>query len=162
MNTTEQYQVLKAGAGDYDAVMQLYAELHAHDLPLPHERGQTVWQHILSADNLHLFLLWQQQQALASTYLNIIPNLTRGGAPYAVIENVVTAATHRGQGIGQLIMQHTLDAAWQAGCYKVMLLTGSSNPATHGFYRRCGFDGDTKHGYIARPADISAPPGESN
>ena len=47
-------------------------------------------------------------------------------------------------------MAATLDTAWSRGCYKVVLLTGSSNPSTHAFYRACGFSAGTKTGYVAK------------
>jgi hypothetical protein len=47
-------------------------------------------------------------------------------------------------------MDHTIREAWRRGCYKVMLLTGSKNPATHAFYRACGLTPDVKTGYVAR------------
>ncbi|WP_250574546.1 GNAT family N-acetyltransferase [Nonomuraea sediminis] len=85
------------------------------------------------------------------TYLNVIPNLTRSASSYAVIENVVVEETLRGTGLGRQIMAGTLRAAWKAGCYKAMLQTGSSKPATHAFYRACGFSSDSKTAYLARP-----------
>jgi hypothetical protein len=33
-----------------------------------------------------------------------------------------------------------------------MLMTGSRNPATHAFYKACGFSADAKTAYLARPA----------
>ena len=84
-------------------------------------------------------------------YLNVIPNLTRGGAPYAIIENVVVDEAHRGQGIGKQIMAATLDVAWDAGCYKAELTTGSQRESTHAFYRACGMSSDSKTAFIARP-----------
>jgi len=33
-----------------------------------------------------------------------------------------------------------------------MLLTGSRNPATHAFYRACGFSSEYKTGFTARPS----------
>ena len=39
-------------------------------------------------------------QLVASCNLAVIPNLTRGGRAYGVIENVITDAAHRGQGRG--------------------------------------------------------------
>jgi GNAT superfamily N-acetyltransferase len=48
-------------------------------------------------------------------------------------------------------MAATLQAAWDAGCYKAMLQTGSRRPATHAFYRACGFSPDAKTAYLARP-----------
>ena len=98
-----------------------------------------------------LLLLEVDGVPVATTYLNVIPNLTRGAAPYAVIENVVVARDRRGQGLGRRIMTATLEAAWSAGCYKAMLLTGSKTPATHAYYRACGFDPDAKQAYLARP-----------
>lgn len=87
----------------------------------------------------------------ATTYVNIIPNLTRSASPYAVIENVVVDETLRGTGLGKQIMAASLQKAWDAGCYKAMLLTGSRTPSTHAFYRACGFSGDAKTAYLARP-----------
>lgn len=46
----------------------------------------------------------------------------------------------------------TLQAAWEAGCYKAMLMTGSHRPSTHAFYRACGFSPDVKTAYLARPS----------
>jgi GNAT superfamily N-acetyltransferase len=88
---------------------------------------------------------------VATTYLNVIPNLTRSASPYAVIENVVVEEAARGSGLGKQIMAATLQAAWDAGCYKAMLQTGSRRPATHAFYRACGFSPDAKKAYVARP-----------
>ncbi len=88
---------------------------------------------------------------VATTYLNVIPNLTRSASPYAVIENVVVEERLRGTGLGKQIMGATLDVAWSAGCYKAMLMTGSRRPSTHAFYRACGFSPDAKTAYLARP-----------
>jgi GNAT superfamily N-acetyltransferase len=56
-----------------------------------------------------------------------------------------------GAGLGKHIMPGTLQAAWDAGCYKVMLMTGSRRPTTHAFYRACGYSAEDKTGYVARP-----------
>lgn len=81
--------------------------------------------------------------------LVVIPNLTRGGQPYALIENVVTAADHRGRGYGRTTLQHAVSSAWDNGCYKVMLLTGSTKAETHGFYQSAGFE-QNKTGFQIR------------
>lgn len=79
----------------------------------------------------------------------MIPNFTRGGASYALIENVVTHADFRGSGFGKSVLLAAVDAAWSLGCYKVMLLTGSKDPATLGFYENAGF-ARTKTGFEMR------------
>ena len=95
-------------------------------------------------------MLEESGRIVSTCYLNIIPNLTRSSRSYAVIENVVTDQAFRGSGYGKRIIQHAIDYAWQMGCYKVMLMTGSKEESTHAFYRACGFDGDEKQAYIVR------------
>lgn len=81
----------------------------------------------------------------------VIPNLTRGGRPYALIENVVTHADHRQRGHGRALLHAAVAAAWEAGCYKVMLMTGSKRPETLRFYADAGFE-QSKTGFqIRRP-----------
>jgi GNAT superfamily N-acetyltransferase len=98
-----------------------------------------------------LVLDWGERLA-ATAYLNLIPNLTRSASPYAVIENIVVDEPLRRTGVGKHIMGAALEVAWNAGCYKAMLLTGSRRASTHAFYRACGFTADEKAAYVARPA----------
>ena len=70
----------------------------------------------------------------------VIPNLTRGGKPYALIENMVTRADWRKRGFGSAILKAETEQAWEEGCYKVMLLTGSRKPDTLAFYAAAGFE----------------------
>lgn len=141
-----------AGPDDFAPIMSLYRQLHPSDPVLTDDSDGAAFRSILASPALHLFVLDIAGDIVATTYLNVIPNLTRSASPYAVIENVVVDAAHRGAGLGRQIMAGTVQAAWDAGCYKVMLMTGSRDPATHGFYRACGFSGDTKTAYVARPS----------
>lgn len=109
------------------------------------------FEQIISSPGLHIYVLEQDRVVVATTYLNVIPNLTRAASPYAVIENVVVDEARRGTGLGKRIMAATLQAAWDAGCYKVMLMTGSRKPSTHAFYKACGFSDTAKTAYLARP-----------
>jgi GNAT superfamily N-acetyltransferase len=76
---------------------------------------------------------------VSSCALAVVPNLSRGGRPYGVIENVVTHADYRRQGLGRRVLAHALDIAWQANCYKVLLATGSQRESTLRFYEEAGF-----------------------
>lgn len=139
-----------AGPDDLPAVLRLYAQLHPTDLPLDVDVARSTYAAALATQGLSFWLLEVDGVVVGTTYLNVIPNLTRGAAPYAVIENVVVEESLRGTGLGRRLMAATLEAAWAAGCYKAMLMTGSSDPATHGFYRACGFSGSAKTAYLAR------------
>lgn len=91
----------------------------------------------------------QDGRIIAMVTLHILPNLTYGGRPYGLIENVVTATGVRGQGVGRQVMEHVADTARAAGCYKLMLLTGRGR-AAKGFYETVGFTADEKWGMIRR------------
>lgn len=71
--------------------------------------------------------------------LTIVPGLTRGGRSYAIIENVVTDATQRRRGVGRALLDAALGRAWEAGCYKATLATGSKREETLRFYESAGF-----------------------
>lgn len=136
---------------DFQAIVRLYRQLHPSDPILEDGAARRAFDTILQTEGLHLLVLEVQGAVAATTYVNIIPNLTRSASPYAVIENVVVDETLRDTGLGKQIMAASLQKAWDAGCYKAMLLTGSRTPSTHAFYRACGFSGDAKTAYLARP-----------
>jgi N-acetylglutamate synthase-like GNAT family acetyltransferase len=140
---------------DLPALLELLRQLNTDDPPIEPSVAQAVFDAILDRTGLTVFVLEQDGVPVASTYLNVVPNLTRAAAPYAVIENVVVDTTHRGQGLGKSIMAATLNVAWEAGCYKAMLQTGSRRASTHAFYRACGFSGDEKHAYVAHPKPVT-------
>src|ERR1700742_3146654 len=131
-----------AGPDEFDAILGLYQQLHPDDPVLTDGADAAAFAQILRSPGLHLFVLDLDGAIVATTYLNVIPNLTRSASPYAVIENVVVEKRLRGAGLGRQIMAATLQGAWDAGCYKGMLVTGCSPPATHAFYRACGFSPD--------------------
>lgn len=142
----------EAGPDDFEGILRLYRQLHPEDPVLRDGSDAAVFAQIAGSPGLHLFVLEAAGAVVATTYLNIIPNLTRRASPYAVIENVVVDETLRGTGLGKRVMAATLRAAWDAGCYKAMLQTGSRDPATHAFYRACGFSPGAKTAYLARPS----------
>ena len=144
--------IREANAQDFERLLELYGQLHPDDPQLSDGTDRAAFDEILAAANLHLFVLEDDAGRVQATcYLNVIPNITRHAAPYAIIENVVTEASERNRGLGQAVIGHALQAAWTRGCYKVMLQTGSRRAATHHFYRSCGFRDDDKFAFVARP-----------
>lgn len=140
-------------AHELPPLLALYAHLHRTDAPLPEAAAvDAVWQELLASPRHRCFGGWRDGALVASCTLAVIPNLTRGCRPYGVIENVVTHAEHRRQGVGQALLAHALAHAWSVGCYKVMLLTGRKDEATRRFYASAGFDANGKQAFIAKPA----------
>ena len=81
--------------------------------------------------------------------LHLLPNVTQGGRPYGLIENVVTLPDFEGQGAGTAAMNAAIAHAWNKDAYKVMLLTGQDTGAK-GFYEKLGFRSDQKFGMQLR------------
>lgn len=140
-----------AGPGDLDALLALYAQLNPDDPPPARERLAAILRRIVASEEFVLLVATRDDVVAATCYLNVIPNLTRGGTSYAVIENVVVDAASRGGGLGQRIVRFALAEAWRRGCYKALLQTGSRDPRVHRFYDACGFSANDKTGFVARP-----------
>ncbi len=133
------------------ALLHLYTHLNPNDPPLPLDEAADIWTPMVRDPNRCVYGAYGEGELIAMCELIVIPNLTRGGRPYALIENVVTHSDHRRCGYGAAILKHALEAAWKRGCYKVMLLTGSKNEATLRFYENAGFRRGDKTGFVARP-----------
>lgn len=128
-----------AAERDLKEVLELYRHLHPHAPPLEPATAARAWRALLASGVTTVIVAEEAGRLLASCTLAIVPNLSRGGRPYGVIENVVTHADHRRQGLGRRILAHALDLAWAAGCYKVHLATGSQRETTLRFYESAGF-----------------------
>lgn len=63
----------------------------------------------------------------------------------------MTHADFRRRGLGTALLEHVLSFAWQAGCYKVMLMTGRKDEGTFAFYEAAGFNAHEKQAFIAKP-----------
>ena len=134
---------------DFEGIMNLLRQLNPDDPVINDGRDKVIFERILKETNLRILILEENGKIISTCYLNIIPNLTRNAAPYAIIENVVTDTAFRNQGFGKKLMAFALESAWKAGCYKVMLQTGSKKESTHKFYTTCGFIEGEKFAFIA-------------
>jgi GNAT superfamily N-acetyltransferase len=132
-------EIRPARMADLPGVLALYRHLHP-DEPLPDPAAaEAAWSILLGSGVTIPFVADIGGLLVSSCTLAIIPNLTRGARPYGVIENVVTHADHRGSGLGRAVLHAAIDRAWRAGCYKVMLATGSQREAILSFYEAAGF-----------------------
>jgi GNAT superfamily N-acetyltransferase len=147
----------QAGPADLADIMRLYRQLNPDDPKIEDGSDRKVFDHILHTDGLHIFVLENNGCIEATCYVNIIPNLTRGVAPYAVIENVVTESAQRGKGLGTYLIRHVLDFVWRRNCYKAMLQTGSPKPSVHAFYRSCGFRQTGRYAFVVYANDPTQP-----
>lgn len=137
---------------DTEAALMLYRHL-VGDQPLADAQA---FEKLVKHPGTTVLGCWVGNVARAMVTLHVLPNMTQGGRSYALIENVVTHADHRGAGFGRQVMTAAMDAAWAADCYKIMLLTGQGAQA-RGFYQALGFSADEKWGMTLRRAPIRQP-----
>ena len=141
------FTVREAEKSDLNALLSLYSFLHEEEAPPP-ERAASAWDAVCADGNHHVLLGELDGRPAASCVLVLIPNLTRGARPYGLIENVVTHPDFRRRGYAAALLDHASGLAREAGCYKVMLLTGHKDAATLNVYRRAGFNAEDKTAFI--------------
>ncbi|HNY18061.1 MAG TPA: GNAT family N-acetyltransferase [Treponemataceae bacterium] len=135
---------------DLPQILELYQELNPDDEPLSASAAAEIWAKSLQGDRVRYVVAVEGGRVIATCNIAIIPNLTRAGRPYGIIENVITSGNYRRKGIGRAVIEYAVRHARQTGCYKVALLSGVKRREAHRFYESLGFDGTSKKGFEIR------------
>ena len=138
----------EAASDDLNALLELYLHLHEDAVPAIDEHLKSTWDQIIGDPNHHIIVNEIDGKIVSSCVCVIIPNLTRGIRPYAFVENVVTSADYRCHGYARECLDYAKSIAVKENCYKMMLLTGSKNPATLRFYENAGYNKNDKTAFI--------------
>lgn len=143
---SDDLEIRGATSDDLSAVLRLLSQMH--DQPAtPQAHGlEDTFLGILASPSRVLLLAVQGDLAVGTLDLFIVANLTRGGRPWAGIENLVVDAGRRRQEIGSALIDVAVDLARELDCYKLQLVSHERRGAAHDLYRRAGFDAPV-HGY---------------
>jgi len=142
--------IREANCDDLQDILSLYLHLHENHVPEETAHLRKTWEQIINDSNYHLIVCELAGQLVASCTCIIIPNLTRNVRPYAFVENVVTHADFRGKGYATDCLNYAKKIALDAGCYKMMLLTGSKEESTLRFYRNAGYSDLEKTAFVQK------------
>ncbi len=140
--------VREARKDDLKEILELYLYLHEESVPEQSDCLTHAWKQILEDENHHLIVNEVSGKIVSSCVCVIIPNLTRNIRPYAFLENVVTHADFRGRGFASECLEYARQTAKQCNCYKMMLLTGSSEQKVLDFYKNAGYNSTDKTAFI--------------
>jgi len=140
--------VREAEKKDLQQILQLYLHLHETNLPEESMVLTDTWKQIMEDPNHHFIVYEAAGRILSSCVCVVIPNLTRGIRPYALVENVVTHRDCRGHGYATACLRYAKNVAQSAGCYKIMLLTGAKDEKTLAFYQNAGYSSSDKTAFI--------------
>ena len=146
--------VRRAGADDAPAIESLYRELVSDPLirVLPEQVAA------LSESPTSFLLVAESHGIVCGTILfAICPDAMYGTQPFGVVENIIVTQARRGRGIGRLLLDHVEHLALTHHCTKLMLLSSTSREEAHAFFRRNGFDSDTKHAFLKYRRQFTAP-----
>jgi len=126
--------------------LELYKQLNPDDEPTEETVAKNIWEEIKD-QNIKYFVAKENGRIIASCYICIVPNLTRGGASIGFIENVITNVNYRRKGVGRSVLKNAIEYAKEQGCYKVILQSGNQRADAHIFYASLGFDGESKKAF---------------
>jgi ribosomal protein S18 acetylase RimI-like enzyme len=131
------------------SLLELYKQLNPGDNMINEFIAKNIWKNI-ETQNIKYFIAKENGKIIASCYICIIPNLTRGGKSIGFIENVITDIEYRRKGIGKNIIKNAIKYAREQNCYKILLQSGNKRVEACGFYESIGFDGESKRAFEIR------------
>jgi GNAT superfamily N-acetyltransferase len=138
---------------ELDQLLEFY-DLHLWDVkddPLPEKKiVDETWNSIIENHNLAALGVFDKGELMASCSIAVIPNLTRGCRPYALIEHIATHRQYRRKGYASAMLEYASQYARERGCYKVFFMTGHLSEKIRKFCHAAGFSSGVKNAYIRR------------
>ena len=103
---------------------------------IEHEKSKKILKNIQSNPNHVIFVAMHDNKIVGSTTLLIEPKFIHHGGLVGHIEDVVVTKEKQGLGIGEKLIEYSLEYAKKTGCYKTILdCTDDVKP----FYEKIGF-----------------------
>ncbi|MYF19546.1 MAG: GNAT family N-acetyltransferase [Synechococcus sp. SB0677_bin_5] len=128
-----------ARQGDIPALLRLLGHLDPPgEVPAPPAAG-TALDAIGRHPGMRLVVAEVAGEVVGSVMLAVLPNLSHHAMPFGQLENLVVDEAHRRLGVGRALMGWCMETARAAGCYKLQFQSRNHRKASHGFYRRLGY-----------------------
>lgn len=133
--------VRDAHPNDIDEILRLLDLMHGGDRKSRASASEVeLFQQILSQEGRRILVAENERKVVGTVDVIVTSNLSRDGAPWAMVENLVVDPTLRGRGIGRALMSEAIEFARSKRCYKVQLVSSRSREVAQGLYRSLGFD----------------------
>lgn len=141
-------KIREVNENDLVGLLKLYEQLHNNPMPEIDKQLQGIWNNILNDKNHHIIVGIIDERIISSCVITVVPNLTHGQRPYALIENVITDEKYRNKGCATSVLDYAKEIADKDNCYKIMLMTGSKQESTLEFYEQAGYNKNDKMAFI--------------
>jgi GNAT superfamily N-acetyltransferase len=135
---------------DLQELLGLYKQLNPEEEPIDVEKAYSIWDTTEKGGATRYFIAVDNTKITSACNITLVPNLTRNGKSFAIIENVITDNNYRRKGIGKKVIQNAVQYAKENNCYKVVLLSSAKRTDSHRFYESIGFNGNSKKGFEIR------------
>lgn len=109
------------------------------------DEAMPIFRRIRLYPDYRIYIALARNELAGTLGLMIMDNIGHGGAPIAVVENVVVDQGLRRQGIGRKMFAFAAEKAREKKCYKMILPSHFRLVESHPFYESLGF---MKRGYV--------------
>jgi GNAT superfamily N-acetyltransferase len=126
---------------DIETLLHLLEALFSIEQDFTHDREkqQRGLEMLLQAPDAYVAVAEHAGEVAGMATLQLLIS-TAEGAPSGLIEDVVVHASHRGQGIGEALMNHLITWAKKKGVTRLQLLADRDNQPALDFYRKQGWE----------------------
>lgn len=133
------------GEEDLPALAALFAELVDEETDLT---AMAASFRAMAADDAYILLGAKREGRLAGFIMGIVCRDIVGDCrPFLVVENVIVAASARGQGVGAALWADMEAEARRRGCHYCMLVSAAWREEAHAFYTGVGFETEKYKGF---------------
>jgi GNAT superfamily N-acetyltransferase len=138
-------EIRLAKESDLPRILELYHELSMITTE-SEQHSSTSWDdyrrvfaEISGNPRRELLVAEYEGEVVGTVALFIIPILSHGATPYALVENLVVNHKYRRKGIGKKLMEYTIVRAKQEGCHRIELCSDRRRQEAHELYLSVGF-----------------------
>ncbi|WNO08629.1 GNAT family N-acetyltransferase [Teredinibacter sp. KSP-S5-2] len=140
-----------ADENDLEGVLALYKELRSADPELEKEYAKEKWRELVDSAQMDVIVADVDGVLAATCALGVNLSIANGARPFGIIEHVVTAQSHRRQGLAKKVLEFAINLAWEKNCYTVLLLSGEQLHSAHELYKSVGFKDGIERGFVITP-----------
>lgn len=128
-------QIRVATEADLPGILDLFAQPDFNDgKVLPIEDARRLLAKMATYPNYRTFVAERGGSIVGTFALLVMDNLAHLGTPSAIVESVAVTPVQQGSGIGKIMMDHAMQEARAAGCYKIVLSSNMKREKAHAFY----------------------------
>lgn len=129
-------------------LIELYNQLLPNFQTSYNDKVEELYNLIDKSDYYYIIVGIENEIAITTCSMIVIPNLTHGQRPYAIIENVITHKNYRKKGYGSQVINYAINLAKDKNCYKILLQTRRKEKGTLNFYKKLGFTDNMTTGFM--------------